>query len=80
VKRKVRNVELERERARLSADAARRKAQAQARGEVGADDDQFEWVELDADGLTAEEAMLKRRADMLSRINSGNGGVNGNAA
>jgi len=66
-RKRVRDAELEHAREALAAEAAQRKAAARARGEVGDDDDEFEWLEVDEHGLTAEEALIKRRREFLAR-------------
>ncbi len=57
-------------------EAEARRARAQAAGEIGQDDDEFEWVEVDENGLTAKEAAYLRKHPSLkaSLASSSTGG------
>jgi hypothetical protein len=64
---RVKQEELHREREAKRAEMEARKAAALAAGVVDEDDEDFEWVEVDARGLTAEEALVQRQRELLGK-------------
>ena len=58
---------LEREVMVKRAEMEARKAAALAAGVVGEDDENYEWVEVDAQGQTAEEALIARQRELFSK-------------
>jgi len=70
VRESLRYMEDKLERIEAAKAAAARKAAAEARGEIGPDDDEYEWVEVDENGLTEVEALILKRNPQLKKQGS----------
>lgn len=64
---RVRDEIQDREREEKRKEADERKREARTRGLVGEDDEEYEWVEVDDRGMTAEEALLANRRELFGK-------------